>query len=128
MMRGRIAHAPMSAPESPTFTNRNATLLRAVPTRMSLAMASMAPAPTQMPSTAATMGCGQARIDFTRSPVIRVNASSPSWSAALRIRTRGPMMSCTSPPLQKLPPAPVSTTARTSRTRCRARKVSVSSR
>ena len=74
MMRGRIAHAPMSAPERPTRTKRKATLLRAVPSRRSLAMARIAPAPTQMPSTAATIGCGQARIDFTRSPVIRVNA------------------------------------------------------
>ena len=41
---------------------------------------------------------------------MRVNISS---SGAFK-RTSGPMISCTSPPEQKLPPAPVSTTACTS--------------
>ncbi len=41
---------------------------------------------------------------------MRVNISS---SGASR-RINGPMISCTSPPEQKLPPAPVSTTAFTS--------------
>jgi hypothetical protein len=50
------------------------------------------------------------RMAFTRSPVMRVNISS---SGAFS-RTSGPMISCTSPPLQKLPPAPVITTALTS--------------
>ena len=36
--------------------------------------AMIAPAPAQTPSTAATIGCGQARIAFTRSPVMRVNS------------------------------------------------------
>jgi hypothetical protein len=74
---------------------------------MSLAIARIAPAPAQMPSTAATIGCGQARIARTRSPVIRVNFRSPSES----IFVSGPMISWTSPPEQKLPPAPVRTTA-----------------
>jgi hypothetical protein len=118
----------MSAPESPTRVKRNATLLRAVPNRRSLAIARIAPAPTHTPSTAATTGCGQARIAFTRSPVICVNSRSPSRFPARFISTRRPMISCTSPPLQKFPPAPVSTTARTSLTVWRRRKVSVSSR
>ena len=70
----------------------------------------MAPAPAQTPSTAATMGCGQARMASTRSPVMRVNRSR---SGAV-IATSGAMISCTSPPEQKLSPAPVSTTACTS--------------
>ena len=41
-------------------------------------MARIAPAPAQTPSTAATIGCGQARIARTRSPVMRVNSSRPS--------------------------------------------------
>ena len=35
----------------------------------------IAPAPAQTPSTAATIGCGQARIAFTSSPVMRVKSS-----------------------------------------------------
>jgi len=57
---------------------------------------------------------GQARIMRTKSPVMRVNLSKPSWS----ILVSGPMISCTSPPEQKLPPAPAITTALTPRT-CR---------
>ena len=44
---------------------------------MSQNSAIIAPAPTQTPSTAAMTGCGQARIAFTRSPVMRVKASRP---------------------------------------------------
>ena len=101
----------MSAPASPTRANRKAVLLAAVPRRRSDAMARIAPAPAHTPSTAATMGCGQARIALTRSPVMRVNASSPGMSPARCIATRGPMISWTSPPEQKLPPAPVTTMA-----------------
>ena len=72
-------------------------------------MARMAPAPAQTPSMAAMIGCGQARIALTRSPVIWVKSSS----SGVDIRVNGPMISCTSPPEQKLPPAPVITTART---------------
>ena len=79
------------------------------PKRMSLAIARIAPAPAHTPSTAATIGCGQARIAQTRSPVMRVNLNRPCAS----ILVSGPMISCTSPPEQKLPPAPVSTTALT---------------
>ena len=77
---------------------------------MSLAMAKIAPAPAHTPSMAATMGWGQARIILTSSPVMRVNIKS---SGALSSMS-GPMISCTSPPEQKLPPSPVMTTARTS--------------
>ena len=92
--------------------------------RMSDAMAMIAPAPAQMPSTAATIGCGQARIALTRSPVIRVNAVSPLVS----IFTSGPMISNTSPPDEKLPPAPVTTMDLTASSNAQARKKSVSSR
>ncbi len=51
-------------------------------------------------------GCGQARIALTRSPVMRVKSSS----SGMVILVSGPMISCTSPPEQKLPPAPVTTT------------------
>ena len=67
----------------------------------------IAPAPAQTPSTAATTGCGHARIARTRSPVIRVNANSPGMS----ICVKGSMISNTSPPEQKFPPAPATTTA-----------------
>ena len=76
-MRGSIAQAPMSQPARPTRLNRNAVFERAVPRRRSEAIAMIAPAPAQTPSTAAMIGCGQARIARTRSPVIRVNLSSP---------------------------------------------------
>jgi uncharacterized protein (DUF2345 family) len=56
-----------------------------VPSRRSLAMAMIAPAPTQAPSIAATTGCGQPRASPTRSPVIRVNASSSSIRCSSRI-------------------------------------------
>ena len=67
----------MSQPARPTLLNRNATLAPAAASRMSDAIAMMAPAPAQMPSTAAITGCGQARIALTRSPVIRVKAVRP---------------------------------------------------
>ena len=109
-MRGSIAQAPMSQPARPTRLNRKAVLERAVPSRRSEAIARMAPAPAQTPSIAATMGCGQARIAFTSSPVMLVNINS---SGAFS-RISGPMISCTSPPEQKLSPAPCSTTTCTS--------------
>ena len=77
--------------------------------RMSDAIAMIAPAPTQTPSNAATIGCGQARIALTRSPVMRVKASRPGIS----ISVSGPIISWTSPPELKLPPAPVTTTTLT---------------
>ena len=49
----------MSQPARPTRLNRNATFARAVPMRMSEAIAMIAPAPAQTPSIAATIGCGQ---------------------------------------------------------------------
>ena len=70
----------------------------------------IAPAPAHTPSMAATIGCGQWRIALTRSPVMRVNISS---SGAFSFSS-GPMISCTSPPEQKLSPAPAITTAFTS--------------
>ena len=113
----------MSQPASPTRTNRNATFARGVPRRMSQAVAIAAPAPTQTPSIAAITGCGQARIAFTRSPVMRVKRSRPSMS----ISVSGPMMSRTSPPEEKLPASPVITTALTSGAVARSRNVSRSS-
>src|ERR1700710_1958004 len=77
MMRGRIAQAPMSQPANPTLLNRNATLAPTAARRISEAIATIAPAPAQMPSTAATIGCGQARMALTKSPVMRVNAVRP---------------------------------------------------
>jgi len=96
----------MSQPARPTRLNRKAVFACGVAMRRSLAMARMAPAPAQTPSTAAMIGCGQARMALTRSPVMRVKFISPTMSMA----TSGPMMSCTSPPEQKLSPAPLSTT------------------
>ena len=123
MMRGSIAQAPMSQPASPTRVNRNATFAAGVPSRRSEAIAIIAPAPTHTPSTAAMTGCGQARIALTRSPVIRVKASSPFMSRS----SSGPMISCTSPPEQKLPPFDANTTAATSSASASARNVSRSS-
>ncbi len=97
----------MSQPARPTRLNRNAVRERAVPSRRSLAIAMIAPAPAQTPSTAATIGCGQARMAATRRPVMRVNASRPGMS----IFVSGSMISNTSPPLQKFSPAPAMTTA-----------------
>ncbi len=76
------------------------------------AIDTIAPAPAQMPSIAQMIGAVQVRISFTRLPVMRVKVSSPFMS----ILVRGPMMSCTSPPEQKLPPVPVITIERTSST------------
>ena len=83
-------------------------------------MARIAPAPAQTPSIAATIGCGQARIALTSSPVMRVKSSS----SAVSISTSGPMISNTSPPEQKLPPAPVMTKAFTALSFAAARKMS----
>jgi len=99
--------------------NRNETRARGVPTRRSLAIAMMAPAPAATPSTAAMMGCGHARIAFTSAPVRAVNWSSPFVSRS----SSGPMISWTSPPEQKLPPAPVTTKACTASSAAPARKI-----
>jgi hypothetical protein len=77
---------------------------------MSDAIARIAPAPAQTPSTAATICCGHRRIAFTTSPVMRVKAIR----SGMVIRVSGAMISNTSPPEEKFPPAPVSTTVRTS--------------
>ena len=113
----------MSAPARPTRVKRKATVADGVPRRRSEASAIMAPAPAHTPSSAATMGCGQARMALTSAPVMRVKASS----SGMLIFVSGPMISCTSPPEQKLPPAPVSTTALMSVARCRPRNQSRSS-
>jgi hypothetical protein len=68
--------------------------------RRSEAQAIIAPAPVHTPSIAATMGCGQARITLTRSPVMHVQASN----SGISIFTSGPMISRTSPPLQQFHP------------------------
>jgi hypothetical protein len=90
---------------------------------MSEAIARIAPAPAQTPSMAATIGCGQPRIALTRSPVIRVKSSRPGMSLSVN----GPIISWTSPPELKLPPAPVSTSAFTEGAAVSARNVSRSS-
>jgi hypothetical protein len=82
-------------------------------------MATIAPAPAAMPSTAATIGCGQARIAFTSSPVMEVKRIRPLVSRS----SSGPMISCTSPPEQKLPPEPVTTKARTASSCVAARRM-----
>ena len=92
--------------------------------RRSDAIAMIAPAPAQMPSTAATIGCGHARIALTRSPVMRVKAIK----FLVFICTSGPMISNTSPPDEKLPPAPVTTIALTSSSIAQALKKFTSSR
>ena len=79
----------------------------------------IAPAPAQTPSIAAMIGCGQARIALTTSPVMRVKSSS----SVVFISISGPMISNTSPPEQKLPPAPVTTIALTSLSCAAARKM-----
>ena len=79
----------MSQPARPTRVKRNAVLASGVAIRRSAKSAIIAPAPTQTPSTAAMTGCGQARIALTRSPVMRVKASSPFMSRV----SSGPMMS-----------------------------------
>ncbi len=60
----------------------------------------IAPAPAQTPSIAEMIGCGQARMDLTTSPVILVKSSS----STVFIFVSGSMISNTSPPEQKLPP------------------------
>ena len=65
-------------------------------------MARQAPAPTQTPSMAATMGCGQARMALTTAPVMRVNFKR----SGISILVNGSMISNTSPPAQKFPSAP----------------------
>ncbi len=110
----------MSQPARPTRVKRNAVFAPGVPRRRSAKSAIIAPAPTQTPSTAATTGCGQARIALTRSPVMRVKASSPFMSRV----SSGPMISCTSPPEEKLPPFDAKTTALMSSAEASARNVS----
>src|SRR5258707_225165 len=85
MMRGRIAHAPMSQPASPTLLNRKATLAPVAASRRADAIAMMAPAPAQMPSTAATSGCGQARLALTAQPKHGIGDFSRGHKPALRI-------------------------------------------
>ncbi len=86
--------------------NRNAVLAVGVARRMSDAMVMIAPAPAAMPSTAEMIGLPQFSIALTKSPVIRVKASNCFMS----MPTRGPMISCTSPPEEKLPPLGRNTT------------------
>jgi hypothetical protein len=61
MIRGRMAQAPMSAPDSRP-REQESVLAFGREQRRSLAMAMIAPAPAQTPSTAATIGCGQCRM------------------------------------------------------------------
>ena len=97
----------MSAPASPTFTNRKAIFAFSDITRKSQASAITAPAPAAMPLMAATTGLRSWRMAPMSAPVMRVNA----MRSAGVISNSGPMMSCTLPPEQKPRPAPVMTTA-----------------
>ena len=109
-IRGSMAQAPISQPANPTRVNKNAHFASGVASRKSEAMATIAPAPTQTPSTAEMIGLPQPIIAFTRSPVMRVKAKS----AFISMPTNGPMMSCTSPPEQKFPPFDAKITTSTS--------------
>ena len=100
----------MSQPASPTRVNRNAAFAAGVASRRSEAMATIAPAPAQTPSTAAMIGLPQLSIALTRSPVMRVKRNS----SGISIPTSGPMISCTSPPEQKFPPFEAKITTSTS--------------
>ena len=113
----------MSAPVRPTREKRKAILALSAAIRMSLAAAITAPAPATVPLSAATTGRRHWRMERMRSPVRRVNSSSPAAS----LENSAPMMSSTSPPVQKARPVPVMMTARTPGSVSRARKVSLSS-
>ncbi len=80
-------------------------------TRKSEASAMAAPAPATVPFSDATIGWGAARMARIRSQVMVVNSSS----AARSFVTRSPMMSFTSPPVQKALPVPVMTATRIGR-------------
>ena len=69
-------------------------------TLISISMASIAPAPAQIPSTAAIAGCRQFLIALTKSPVILVKASN----SFILILVSGPIISLTSPPRAKVFP------------------------
>src|SRR2546426_4496 len=99
---GRSQDAPMSAPESPTRTNRNAIFAVSDATRRSQAEAITAPAPATVPFSAAITGFRQRRMFRIRSQVMSVKRRSPAASRA----KSAPMMSSTSPPEQKALPAP----------------------
>jgi hypothetical protein len=95
----------MSAPVSPTWVKRKRKLADAAQTRRSLASAITAPAPAARPLTAAITGLSSRRIALTTSPVMRANSSTPFMSRF----SSSPMISWTSPPLQKPRPVPVTT-------------------
>ena len=121
--RGKSHDAPMSAPESPTRTNRNAIFADSAAIRKSQAAAITAPAPATVPFRAATIGRRQRRMLRMTSHVMRVNSRSPRASR----EKSAPMMSSTSPPEQNPRPAPVKTIARTPGSESSARNVSRSS-
>ena len=89
----------MSQPASPTRTKRNATRERSVPKRRSLAIARIAPAPAQAPSIAATIGCGRVA---HRLHEVAGHLRELVTAARASDCVSGPMISCTSPPEQKL--------------------------
>ena len=114
----------MSAPDRPTFVNRNAIFADSAAMRTSHAAAMTAPAPATVPFNAPTIGRRHCRSARMRSHVSRVNSSSPAASRA----NSAPMMSSTSPPEQNARPAPVMITARTPGSPSSVRKASRSSR
>ena len=102
-MRGKIPQAPISAPASPTRVNRNAVFASGVAILRSEAIAKIAPAPAQTPSTAAMTGCGHLRIALTN---IAGHAGEGDQVRHRHAGGAGSMISKTSPPEQKLPPLP----------------------
>jgi hypothetical protein len=93
------------SPARPTRVNAVLIETSSAATTRSHAIASAAPAPTAWPSTAATTGLGPCQMARTT----RCTASTLGRASAGGIRR----MVVMSPPAQNVPPAPVSTTART---------------
>jgi hypothetical protein len=109
----------MSQPARPTLLNRNATLAPACRAHVGRHRDDRAGAGADAVDRRDDR-LRTGRIALTRSPVMRVKAVRPLVS----ILTSGPMISNTSPPDEKLPPAPVTTMVLTSSSIAQARKKS----
>ncbi|OIQ68731.1 hypothetical protein GALL_496690 [mine drainage metagenome] len=112
-VRPTIRGSTQDSPNSAGKLNRPWAAVNLAPAAANLRSAKAAstrPTPAAGPLIAAMIGLPQPIIAFTRSPVMRVKASSPFISRP----TSGPMISCTSPPEQKLPPFEAKTTTSTS--------------
>ncbi len=99
----------MSAPHRPTFVNRNAIFALSAPMRRSAAAAITAPAPQVVPLSEARIGFSSLRMFSISLQVMRVKACTSATGTS----NSRPMMSSTSPPVQKARPVPVITTQRT---------------